>query len=78
MHDLAEQVVVSCTALGARPLQRQPDVDYIYLANGLYMFPRNDGIVLGGTFDRGDWSLAVDPAQQARILTGHAAIYRSL
>ena len=58
-------------------LEPQADVDYIYLANGLYMFPRNDGIVLGGTFDRGDWSLAVDPAQQARILAEHAAIYRS-
>jgi D-amino-acid oxidase len=41
------------------------------------MFPRNDGIVLGGTFDRGDWSLAVDSAQQTRILAEHAAIYRS-
>jgi glycine/D-amino acid oxidase-like deaminating enzyme len=93
VHDLAEHVVFNCTGLGARALcnddelvpvrgqltvlEPQADVDYIYLANGLYMFPRNDGIVLGGTFDRGDWSLAVDRAQQARILTEQAAIYRS-
>ncbi|MGC1334768.1 MAG: FAD-dependent oxidoreductase [Candidatus Cybelea sp.] len=91
MHDLEEQVVFNCTGLGARVLcnddelvpvrgqltvlEPQADVDYIYLANGLYMFPRNDGIVLGGTFDRGDWSLEVDPVQQARILAGHATIY---
>jgi D-amino-acid oxidase len=93
MHDLTESVVLNCTGLGARALcndeelipvrgqltvlEPQADVDYIYLDYGLYMFPRNDGIVLGGTFDRGNWSLAVDPAQQTRILTEHAALYRS-
>ena len=93
MHDLAEPVVLNCTGLGARALcnddelipirgqltvlEPQPDVDYIYLASGIYMFPRNDGIVLGGTFDRGNWSLAVDYAQQTQILAEHAAIYRS-
>jgi glycine/D-amino acid oxidase-like deaminating enzyme len=93
MHDLAEPVVLNCTGLGARALcnddelipvrgqltvlEPQAEVDYIYLANGIYMFPRNDGIVLGGTFDRGDWSLAVDAAQQSRILIEHAAVYRS-
>ena len=93
MHDLAEPVVLNCTGLGARVLcnddelipirgqltvlEPQADVDYIYLASGIYMFPRNDGIVLGGTFDRGNWSLAVDSAQQTQILAEHAAIYRS-
>ena len=83
MHDLAEPVVLNCTGLGARVLcnddqltpirgqltvlEPQPEVDYIYLASGIYMFPRNDGIVLlGGTFDRGNWSLAaVDSAHPA-------------
>jgi D-amino-acid oxidase len=93
MHDLTESVVLNCTGLGARALcndeelipvrgqltvlEPQADVNYVYLDYGLYMFPRNDGIVLGGTFDRGNWSLAVDPAQQTRILTEHAALYRS-
>lgn len=88
---LAEPVVFNCTGLGSRELFRddalqpvrgqlsilepQPDIDYIYLTGELYMFPRNDGIVLGGTFERGNWSTAVDPATQARILAGHEAIF---
>ena len=93
LHDLGEPVIVNCTGLGARTLvgdaelvpirgqlsilEPQEDVDYIYLAQGIYMFPRNDGIVLGGTFDRGDWSLEPDLATQTRILSQHASVYRS-
>jgi D-amino-acid oxidase len=89
---LAEPVVFNCTGLGSRELfndtmlepvrgqlsilEPQPDVGYIYLTGQLYMFPRNDGIVLGGTFERGNWSTSVDPATQARILAGHEAIFR--
>jgi hypothetical protein len=32
------------------------------------MFPRHDGIILGGTFDHGDWSLAPKPEQRDLIL----------
>jgi D-amino-acid oxidase len=39
------------------------------------MFPRSDGIVLGGTFERGNWSTSVDLATQTRILAGHQAIF---
>lgn len=60
-------------------LEPQPEIDYCYLtqvgSDSLYMFPRNDGIVFGGTFQRGDWSTSVDLATQARILTEHAAIF---
>jgi D-amino-acid oxidase len=93
MHDLAEPVVLNCTGLGARALcndnelvpvrgqltvlEPQAAVDYTFLAPGLYMFPRSDGVVLGGTFERGNWSLAVDPVTQARILKEQAAIFRS-
>ncbi len=57
-------------------LEPQPDIDYIYLASGpLYMFPRSDGIALGGTFERGNWSTDVDLATQARILAAHEAIF---
>ena len=38
------------------------------------MFPRRDGIILGGTFDRNDWSLAPDPQQTTSILDGHTSI----
>jgi glycine/D-amino acid oxidase-like deaminating enzyme len=89
---LHEPVVFNCTGLGSRELfgdtvlepvrgqlsilEPQPAIDYTYLTGELYMFPRNDGIVLGGTFQRGDWSTAVDLATQSRILAGHEAIFR--
>jgi hypothetical protein len=40
------------------------------------MFPRTDGIVLGGTFQHGDWSTAIDLATQTRILAAHQALFR--
>ncbi|HLX26473.1 MAG TPA: FAD-dependent oxidoreductase [Candidatus Cybelea sp.] len=88
---LHEPVVINCTGLGARSLfndtglepvrgqltilEPQPAVDYTYLTGELYMFPRSDGIVLGGTFERGNWSTSVDLATQTRILAGHEAIF---
>lgn len=88
---LREPVVFNCTGLGSRALfndtmlepvrgqlsilEPQPEIDYTYLTGTLYMFPRNDGIVLGGTFERGNWSTSVDLATQARILAGHEAIF---
>ena len=91
---LHEPVVFNCTGLGSRELfgdtvlepvrgqlsilEPQPAIDYTYLTGDLYMFPRNDGIVLGGTFQRGDWSTTVDLATQSRILAGHKAVFRTL
>jgi hypothetical protein len=60
----------------------QPEIEYAYVVPSkddlLYMFPRKDGIVLGGTSEHGNWS--VDPDQQEidRILRGHAKISKSL
>ena len=32
----------------------QPELDYMTIGpNGIYMFPRHDGVLLGGSFDRG-------------------------
>jgi glycine/D-amino acid oxidase-like deaminating enzyme len=57
----------------------QPEIDYITLSpNGLYMFPRSDGILLGGTFERGNWSLDPDPAAMARILDGHQRFFAGM
>lgn len=84
---LPETLVLNCTGFGARELigdsdmvgargqlailLPQADIQYAYRARAGYMFPRPDGIVLGGTFERG----AVDPVPQpddiARILERH-------
>ena len=55
----------------------QPEIDYCYLSSG-YMFPRRDGIILGGTWDHNDWSLAPNPEQTTAILEGHAEIMKGL
>ncbi|HYU98579.1 MAG TPA: FAD-dependent oxidoreductase [Pyrinomonadaceae bacterium] len=89
---LREQVVFNCTGLGARALFNdeklipvrgqlevllpQPEVDYCYLAAGSYMFPRRDGIILGGTWDHDDWNLEPDPKTTAAILEAHAEIMK--
>ena len=58
-------------------LEPQPDVDYALKSNeeDLYMFPRRDGVVLGGSHDRGEWSLDLDPQHAQRILTQHQRFF---
>jgi len=90
----AEPVIVNCTGLGAKELTGdpelepvrgqlsvlapQPAVDYVTLHGGRYMFPRSDGVVLGGTFQHGDADLAPDPAAERRILADHAAFFDAM
>ena len=89
---LPEAVIFNCTGLGSRVLfddQKltpvrgqlevllpQPEVDYCYLSGSGYMFPRRDGIILGGTFDHDDWSLQPNPEQTTEILEGHTEIMK--
>ena len=91
---LPEPVVFNCTGLGAGALfgdtdiepakgqlvvlLPQPEVDYNVLGGGGYMFPRRDGILLGGTFERGNWSLEPDPGETARILRQHRALFAAM
>lgn len=60
-------------------LQPQPEIDYTYIARepgftSLYMFPRETAIVLGGTRDRGNWSLDVDDATVDEMLRRHGEL----
>ena len=56
-------------------LQPQPEVDYAWINDeDLYMFPRRDGILLGGTHEMGVGSLEPDRAAERRILEGHRAV----
>ena len=43
-----------------------------------YMFPREDGIILGGTHERGNWDLQPNAAAQARILEGDEKVFRGM
>lgn len=90
---LREPVIFNCTGLGSRALfddeeltpvrgqleilLPQPEIDYCYLSSG-YMFPRRDGIILGGTWDHDDWSLTPNPDQAAEILDAHMEIMKGL
>lgn len=57
----------------------QPEVEYAVLFDGFrYMFPRRDGILLGGTAERGVESLEPDPATTERILRGHRRIFAGM
>jgi D-amino-acid oxidase len=40
-----------------------------------YMFPRPDGTLLGGTFERGEESAEPDPADIARIIASHQQFF---
>ena len=89
---LRENVIFNCTGLGARALFNdeklipvrgqlevllpQPEVDYCYLVGGSYMFPRRDGIILGGTWDHDDWNLEPDPKTTSALLEAHAEIMK--
>lgn len=90
---LPERVIFNCTGLGARALFNdeklypvrgqlevllpQPEIDYCYLGPG-HMFPRRDGIVLGGTFDHEDWSLQPREDQRENIIGAHKKIMKGL
>jgi len=54
----------------------QPEVNYMMATDDqLYMFPRTDGILLGGTFEKDEWSLTVNETAKARVLQGHAKFF---
>jgi D-amino-acid oxidase len=57
----------------------QPEVQYCTLGDGdLYMFPRSDGIALGGTHEYDVWSLDPDLAAKSRIMAEHARIFQQM
>ena len=57
----------------------QEEVEFNIIGNGgLYMFPRSDGILLGGTYERGEWSLEPDPEATRRIIDGHRAFFEAM
>ncbi|HZP22121.1 MAG TPA: FAD-dependent oxidoreductase [Terriglobales bacterium] len=94
LQSIPERVIVNCTGLGAKALfgddeltpikgqltvlLPQPEIDYCTLAAEVYMFPRTDGILLGGTHERGVWSLEPNLEAKQRILAEHARIFQQM
>jgi glycine/D-amino acid oxidase-like deaminating enzyme len=88
---LPETLVFNCTGIGARELfgdadlqpvrgqlavlRPQPEVRYAASGNWGYMFPRPDGILLGGTYERGQWDPTPQPARIARIVERHRSFF---
>jgi glycine/D-amino acid oxidase-like deaminating enzyme len=57
----------------------QPEIEYMTTGPGnLYMFPRRDGILLGGTHERGDSRLEVDPATTERVLRESRELFEGM
>ncbi|HEX6559146.1 MAG TPA: FAD-dependent oxidoreductase [Longimicrobiales bacterium] len=87
---LPERTIVNCTGLGSRALfgdtqltpvrgqlavlLPQPEIDYVLLHKEHHMFPRPDGIVLGGTHEPGVWSTTPDARTTRDLLAAHAAL----
>lgn len=59
-------------------LEPQSGIDYGYVARDpggiLYMFPRETSIVLGGSYERRNASLEIDPEETIRQLHAHAKL----
>lgn len=88
---LPERLIFNCTGLGARALfgdqeltpirgqlailLPQPEVRYAFTGAAGYMFPRADGILLGGTFERGEWDTTPQPQAIAGILAAHQRLF---
>jgi D-amino-acid oxidase len=57
----------------------QPEIEYMTVGPGdIYMFPRRDGILLGGSHERGDANLNVDPGTTERVLRENGLLFGSM
>jgi glycine/D-amino acid oxidase-like deaminating enzyme len=90
---LQENLIFNCTGLGSKDLfpddelmpargqltflKPQPEVLYAVSHDELYMLPRADGIVLGGTYELGETSLTPDKKKMRVILAKHKAFFDS-
>jgi hypothetical protein len=65
----------------------QPEVDYATFGGisraaaggfGIHMQPRSDGIILGGTSERGIWSLEPNEEARERVVQGHIELFDAM
>jgi glycine/D-amino acid oxidase-like deaminating enzyme len=88
---LPETLVFNCTGLGSRDLfwdkdlhavrgqlailLPQPEIRYALQAQAGYMFPRADGILLGGTFEHNEWDSTPQPETITKIIESHREFF---
>jgi D-amino-acid oxidase len=88
---LPQSLIVNCLGLGSRQLfddselipvkgqlivlLPQPEIDYIIMDGNLYMFPRKDGILLGGTYEPGVEDISVNKQAFEEIFEGHRKFF---
>ena len=93
LSSLPERLIINCTGLGARDLfgdtelrpargqvavmLPQSEIQYAYTGSAGYMFPRPDGIILGGTFELDQWSTEPEPSTIDEIIASHAQLFGS-
>lgn len=91
---LPESLLFNCTGLGSRELfgdqelrpargqlailEPQSEVQYAFTGGPGYMFPRPDGIILGGTFELDQWDATPQPETIARLIAEHKRFFASL
>lgn len=91
LAQLPERLIFNCTGFGAAALfgdgemepvrgqlavlLPQPEIGYAFSGRAGYMFPRPDGILLGGTFERGIAEARTDPAAIRRIVQSHQRLF---
>jgi D-amino-acid oxidase len=89
--ELEENAIFNCTGLGSRALFNdqnlvpikgqlvamlpQPEIRYALFHSGGYMIPRDDGIMLGGSHDEGNWSLEAEQPVINRIMAAHSEMF---
>ena len=80
---LPEPIVVNCTGMGSREIfgdtkltpikgqlvlvKAQPALQYLYSSDETYVFPRDDHVVVGGTYEFHPWD-PLDPYKAMAIL----------
>ena len=72
LHVLAPQAGVDYSTTGGIKLDIESPGGF------LYMMPRRDGIVLGGTSERDVWTLEPNEQERERILRRHAELFASM
>jgi D-amino-acid oxidase len=63
---------VTYSTNGALPAANTPPGVFVH------MMPRRDGIVLGGTSQRGVWTTEIDEAERKRVVDAHVQLYEAM